>query len=240
MLKIENLYGSYGKTPVLKDIDLEVEDGKVTALIGLNGSGKTTTINHVINLMEKTEGFITLDGLDSINNYYEYQAKVTYIPETPIIYEDLTLDEHIKTVVDANNLVDKKEQIADLLKKFRLEDKLNWFPIDFSKGMKQKVMIIMSLITDAKLFVIDEPFLGLDPLAVDDLISEIKRLKQNKKNILLSTHITSRAEEFVDEFVLIDKGEILAKGSIKNILSKLKVKSIDQLYLKLARESDNG
>ncbi|WP_143049540.1 AAA family ATPase, partial [Oenococcus oeni] len=96
-----------------------------------------------------------------------------------IIYEDLTLREHIQTTIAAYHLDSKliKDKIAKLLKVFRLEDKLAWFPIDFSKGMRQKVMIVLALLTDAPLLVVDEPFIGLDPLAVSDLIDLLKEKK---------------------------------------------------------------
>ncbi len=147
-LKISHLTGGYGQTNTIKDLNFTIEAGTVTALIGLNGSGKTTTINHVIGLMQPKSGSISFNGQDSKSDSSNYQRNLAYIPELPIIYEDLTLREHIQTTIAAYHLDSKliKDKIAKLLKVFRLEDKLAWFPIDFSKGMRQKVMIVLALL----------------------------------------------------------------------------------------------
>ncbi len=242
-LKISHLTGGYGQTNTIKDLNFTIEAGTVTALIGLNGSGKTTTINHVIGLMQPKSGSISFNGQDSKSDSSNYQRNLAYIPELPIIYEDLTLREHIQTTIAAYHLDSKliKDKIAKLLKVFRLEDKLAWFPIDFSKGMRQKVMIVLALLTDAPLFVVDEPFIGLDPLAVSDLIDLLKEKKAAGTTILMSTHLVEGAEKFVDQFLLIDRGRIRAKGKMKDIFKAFpQQKTINEIYLHLAREAANG
>ena len=168
MLKIENVTGGYINIPVLKNISFEVGDGELVGLIGLNGAGKSTTINEVIGLLTPYQGKITLDGLTLADNQAEYRKKIGFIPEMPSLYEELTLREHLETVAMAYDL-DFDQAMArakELLKIFRLSDKLEWFPINFSKGMKQKVMIVCAFMIDPYLFIVDEPFLGLDPLAI--------------------------------------------------------------------------
>jgi ABC-2 type transport system ATP-binding protein len=239
-LSVKNLSGGYGQTKILNDVSFEVPNGSAVALIGLNGSGKTTIINHLINFLKPSQGQIVLNDANSINDAQAYQEQIAYIPEVPIIYEDLTLQEHLEVVMKAYNLPDQNWQEAlRLLEIFRLEDKLSWFPVDFSKGMKQKVMIVSALMTNAKLLIVDEPFIGLDPLAVENLVTEIKNKKAKGVSVLLSTHVTNSAEKFVDQFVLIDRGSIKTTGKVKEILKFADAKTIDDLYLKLAKGALN-
>jgi len=109
------------------------------------------------------------------------------------------------------------KKASELLKIFRLENKLDWFPANFSKGMKQKVMIVCAFMTDAKLFIIDEPFLGLDPLATRDLLKLIEKVKEEGAGVLMSTHVLSTAEKYCDRFVMIDHGKLQASGTLEEL-----------------------
>ncbi len=128
------------------------------------------------------------------------------------------------------------------MKRFRLDNKLAWFPSNFSKGMKQKVMIVCAFITNAKLFIIDEPFLGLDPLAVNDLLDLIDRQKQNGSSILMSTHVLDTAEKFCDRFVLIHNGQIRTEGDFKSLKAQYgnDDSSLNDIYLSLAKEDSKS
>ena len=152
MLKLENITGGYVNIPVLKNVSFEVVKGELVGLIGLNGAGKSTTINEIIGLLTPYQGEISLDGLTLEKDASAYRQKIGFIPETPSLYEELTLREHLETVAMAYDLdYDKAMARAmDLLELFRLSDKLDWFPIHFSKGMKQKVMIICAFEQDHK------------------------------------------------------------------------------------------
>lgn len=180
MLKIENLTGGYLNIPVLKNISFTIEDGELVGLIGLNGAGKSTTIKEIIGLLKPYNGEITIDGLSIEQDNQNYRKKIGFIPETPSLYEELTLKEHIEITAMAYDIpVEKALQRAEsLLETYRLSDKLDWFPSLFSKGMKQKVMIICAFIIDPSLFILDEPFLGLDPLAIADLVAHLEEEKR--------------------------------------------------------------
>jgi ABC-2 type transport system ATP-binding protein len=237
-LSIKQLTGGYNQRTVINEISFNVPSGSITALVGLNGSGKTTIINHIVNLLQPISGNIEFDEFDSVNNLEKYQRNISYIPETPILYEDLTLNEHLNITQKAYQLLDSDNKLEKerLLKIFRLNDKLDWFPTDFSKGMKQKVMIVSALMSNGKLLVVDEPFLGLDPLAVRDFINELKNKKKKGYTIILSTHVVKTAEDFVDNFILINKGKIKQQGNIDVLLKATKSKNIDDMYIKLAEE----
>lgn len=238
-LEVSHLTGGYGQANTIEDISFTVPSGSLTAVIGLNGSGKTTTINHLIGMMHPKSGQIRFDGIDSQKEPMRYQSQLAYIPELPTVYEDLTLDEHVQTTIAAYRLDEASadKEARRLFKIFRLEGKEHWFPIDFSKGMRQKVMIVMALLANTPLLIIDEPFIGLDPLAVVDLINLLKEKKAAGKTIFMSTHVIEGAENFVDQFLLLDQGKIRVQGQLKDIFQAFpQQKSIDGIYYQLAQE----
>lgn len=239
-LKVNNLTGGYSSIPVIKNETFQINDGELVSLIGLNGSGKSTTINHIIGLMKPFSGEIELNGTSLDNEMEEYKRQIAYVPELPVLYDELTLKEHLELTKKVyqldSELTDKK--VNSLLKLFRLENKLDWFPSNFSKGMKQKVMIVCAFMTDASLFIIDEPFLGLDPLAVNDLLDLIDEKKKEGKSILMSTHVLDTAEKHCDKFILLNKGEIKIQGTIDEIKDFYQDlgDDLNDIYLALARD----
>ena len=242
MLEIKNLTGGYVHVPVLKDVSFTVESGKLVGLIGLNGAGKSTTINEIIGLLTPYSGEINIDGLTLRANPREYRQQIGYIPETPSLYEELTLREHIETVAMAYGIEQEQafERVEPLLKMFRLDQKLDWFPVHFSKGMKQKVMIICAFVVDPSLFIVDEPFLGLDPLAISDLIQLLDEEKKKGKSILMSTHVLDSAEKMCDSFVILHKGQVRAKGDLPQLRQAFDMSeaSLNDIYLALTKEEE--
>ena len=242
MLEIKNLTGGYVHVPVLKDVSFTVESGKLVGLIGLNGAGKSTTINEIIGLLTPYSGEINIDGWTLRTNPREYRQQIGYIPETPSLYEELTLREHIETVAMAYGIEQEQafERVEPLLKMFRLDQKLDWFPVHFSKGMKQKVMIICAFVVDPSLFIVDEPFLGLDPLAISDLIQLLDEEKKKGKSILMSTHVLDSAEKMCDSFVILHKGQVRAKGDLPQLRQAFDMPeaSLNDIYLALTKEEE--
>lgn len=242
-LEIKNLIGGYSRIPVLKGISFQVKPGELVGLIGLNGAGKSTTINHVIGLLRPFSGEITLNGINIQQDPVDYKKQIAYVPETPILYDELTLREHIELTIKAYSLNTEEAWIRarKLLKTFRLDNKLDWFPANFSKGMKQKVMICCSLMTNAKLLIVDEPFYGLDPLAVHDLLELIEERKKAGTAVLMSTHVLDTAQRYCDRFVLLANGKVRARGTLDELRQKADKpdESLDDIYLSLARDDQN-
>ena len=240
MLKIENLTGGYVNIPVLKNISFEVADGELVGLIGLNGAGKSTTINEIIGLLQPYEGKISIDGLTLADQEMAYRKKIGFIPETPSLYEELTLKEHLEMIAMAYDIKVEAAlaRAQKLLELFRLEDKLDWYPIHFSKGMKQKVMIICAFIIDPSLFIVDEPFLGLDPVAISDLTQLLAAEKAKGKSILMSTHVLDSAEKMCDRFVILHHGQIRAQGSLADLRMTFgnAQDSLNDIYMTLTKE----
>ena len=180
-LTVKHLSGGYFQHPVLKDLNFEIENGELVALIGLNGAGKSTTIKEIIGLLKPTSGSIEIDGLSLNKSASQYRQKIGFIPESPVLYEELTLREHIEVTAMAYDIpMDVAMQRADkLLKTFRLEKRLDWFPANFSKGMKQKVMIVCAFLI--------EPSLSISRIrSFSDscLIRAIKRRKSKRQKHL--------------------------------------------------------
>ncbi|MFJ6970734.1 MAG: ABC transporter ATP-binding protein [Limosilactobacillus mucosae] len=242
-LEVEHLTGGYSQLPVLKDVSFNVQPGELVGLIGLNGAGKSTTINHVIGLLRPFSGSIILNGQNLQENAAAYKRQIAYVPETPILYDELTLKEHLELTMLAYGL-DRDltwQKAHQLLKIFRLDNKLDWFPANFSKGMKQKVMIVSAFMTDAKLFIVDEPFYGLDPLAVHDLLNLIEEKKAQGTGILMSTHVLDTAQRYCDRFILLAHGQVKAHGTLKELQQKAAGagETLDDIYLRLARDESD-
>ncbi|CAD5896792.1 MULTISPECIES: ABC transporter ATP-binding protein [Carnobacterium] len=241
-LKVTNLTGGYSQVPVLKDISFEVEKGKLIGLIGLNGAGKSTAIKHIIGLMNPQKGSITIDELTLTADTEGYRKKFAFIPETPVLYEELTLKEHIELTAMAYDVPqDIAFQRAEkLLTSFRLSNKLDWFPANFSKGMKQKVMILCAFLVEPSLYIIDEPFLGLDPLGINALLELMNEMKEQGASILMSTHILATAERQCDGFVLLHNGEIKAQGTLEDLRASFQMPeaTLDEIYIHLTKEED--
>lgn len=237
-LLVNSLTGGYSRIPVLKDLSFKISNGELIGLIGLNGAGKSTTIKHVIGLMKPFEGSISIDGLTINENPEEYRRKIGFIPETPLLYDELTLKEHIEMTIMAYALNPSEAwEIADeLLSKFRLTDRLEWFPNDFSKGMKQKVMIVCAFIIEPSLYIIDEPFLGLDPLAIRDLIQLMLKQKNRGASILMSTHVLANAERICDRFIVMHEGQIYAMGTLDELRAHFEMpeSNLEEMYGRLA------
>lgn len=169
-----------------------------------------------------------------------YRKKLGFIPETPSLYEELTLREHLETIAMAYDIdMDVAlKRAKPLLEMFRLIDKMDWFPMQFSKGMKQKVMIICAFITAPSLLIVDEPFLGLDPLAINDLIALLAEEKKKGTSILMSTHVLDSAEKMCDRFVILHKGEVRAQGTLSDLRETFgdDKASLNDIYMALTKE----
>lgn len=239
-LVLKDVTGGYGHLPVLKEISFEVRDHELVGLIGLNGAGKSTTIKEIMGLLEPQAGTITLDGLTLKKEAEAYRKKIGYIPETPVLYEELTLKEHIEVTAMAYDIPQEVAQARakKLLKTFRLENRMDWFPANFSKGMKQKVMILCALLIEPSLLIVDEPFLGLDPLAIHALLTLFDEMKQTGVSILMSTHVLATAEKHCDRFVILHEGKIRAQGTLAELQVEfgLPQASLDEIYIALTKE----
>ncbi|MFQ3543788.1 ABC transporter ATP-binding protein [Halobacillus rhizosphaerae] len=243
LLHIDNLHGGYTHKNVLHGISFDVFPKEIIGLIGLNGAGKSTTIKHVIGMMEAKKGKVSINGTSFEENPETYRQQLAYIPEMPILYDELTLHEHLKLTAMAYNIPEAtfEKRLPPLLKEFRMEKKLKWFPVHFSKGMRQKVMIMCAFLIEPELYIVDEPFVGLDPLGIQSYLNLMEEMKEKGAGILMSTHILATAEKYCDRFVILHDGVIRAMGTLAELQQSFKAPgaSLDEIYVQLTKEDPN-
>ncbi|WP_156288806.1 ABC transporter ATP-binding protein [Oceanobacillus salinisoli] len=243
LLHIDNLYGGYTHKNVLHGISFEVQSKEIVGLIGLNGAGKSTTIKHIIGLMQPKKGNISVNGKTFKENPASYRNQMAYIPEMPILYDELTLYEHLHLTAMAYGISEEEfeKRLKPLLKEFRMEKKLNWFPVHFSKGMRQKVMIMCAFLIEPPLYIVDEPFVGLDPLGIQSYLQLMNEVKNNGSGVLMSTHILATAERYCDRFVILHDGKIRAMGTLEELRDSFNMAgaTLDDLYVQLTKEDSH-
>ena len=238
VLEISNLGGGYNRRKIIDNVNIQIPKGSITALIGLNGAGKSTTIKHILGLLRPMEGEIKVNGITITRDNEKYRKSISYIPESPVLYEELTLEEHINLTAMAYGLdmEDTWKKADKLLELFKLSDKKKFFPVHFSK-----VMIICAFLVEPSLYIIDEPFLGLDPIAINDLINLMCERRDSGASLLMSTHILATAEKYCDNFVIIHEGKILANGNLEQLRAEFNMAgaSLDEIYLSLTVRDSN-
>jgi ABC-2 type transport system ATP-binding protein len=220
VLEVRNITGGYApEQPVIRDVSLTVQSHEIVGLIGMNGAGKSTILKHVLGLLEPFSGEILLEGGSLSTDPLKFRSRISYIPEQPRLYEELTLDEHLELTKLVYRLEETayRERKKRLLDVFRLADKVDEFPNTFSKGMQQKVMILCAFVAAPDLLIVDEPFVGLDPLAIQALLELLIEMKREGHAILLSTHILATAERYCDRFVMVNQGRVALHGTVQQM-----------------------
>lgn len=241
LLEVKGVTGGYSANhAVIKDVSFHIREREIVALIGLNGAGKSTTIKHILGLLEPREGEISIAGKTFHTDPDSYRHAYGYIPESPIYYEELTLWEHLELAAMSHGLEKRvfEERAFPLLQEFRMEEAKDRFPQQFSKGMRQKLMIMMALLVRPQLYIVDEPILGLDPLGIRTLLTWLERCKEQGAGILMSTHILATAEKYCDRFIILHKGRIKAQGTLDELRRSTGMpdRSLDDIYLQLVEE----
>lgn len=240
ILELRNVTGGYAANrPVLHEVTFEVNESEIVGLIGLNGAGKSTTIKHVLGLMEPISGTIHVNGKTFLEAPEEYRSQFTYIPETPLLYDELTLWEHLKLTAMAYDVEESvfEERAEKLLEEFRMVKMKHWFPSQFSKGMRQKVMIMCAFLVEPKFYVVDEPFVGLDPLGIQSFLDWMVTFKKNGAGVLMSTHILATAERYCDRMIVLHEGKIVLQGTMQELREQASMPraTLDEIYLKVAQ-----
>lgn len=217
MLQVNNLSKKYHKLEAVKNISFTVGNGSITILLGPNGAGKSTVIKSIVGLLKYT-GSIEINNFP--NKSLEAKKEFSYVPESPALYELLTVEEHINFIAKAYNIENYKEKAELLLERFDMTDKRDKLGRELSKGMQQKVSIICALITEPNLILFDEPMIGLDPKAIKELESIFLELKSQGKSIIISTHIIDSIIDIWDHAFIMKDGEIIFKGNKEELNAK--------------------
>ncbi len=222
VLQVSGLTGGYSpKRPVLHEIEFSIRPGEMVGLIGLNGAGKSTTIKHILGLLTPQQGEVEVAGVRLAQHPEQYRSAFAYVPESPVLFDELTVEEHLRLAGMAYGVPgqDYEARSEELLIEFQMVPKRRAFAAHLSKGMRQKVMIMSALLASPPLYIIDEPFLGLDPLGIRSLLDRLVEVKRSGAAILMSSHILSTVEAYCDSFIVMHQGRIAAQGKLENIRS---------------------
>ena len=223
-------------------LNLQVENGETFGILGPNGAGKTTTVRLLNCILRPTEGTAKVGGFDILKETDSVKRITGLLPESPGLYEKLTAKEFLEFMGDLYDIPHKKldTSIDEILELFELKNRENDLLEGFSKGMKQKVLLASTLITDPKIIFLDEPISGLDPASARMVKDMIKLLvSEAKKTFFICTHMLSFAEEMCKKIAVIDQGTVKTVGTLEEILKETKTKSLEKAYLKIiGKESE--
>lgn len=236
MLEIKNFSKVYPNGKIAADnINLSIDSGDLFAFIGPNGAGKTTTIKSVVGINDISKGDILLDGVSIKDNPMKVKSQLAYIPDNPDIYKNLTGIEYINLIADIYRV--SKEDRTMLTNKYAtllgLQNDLATPISNYSHGMRQKLVIIASLVHSPRLLVLDEPFVGLDPKASFEVKELMKDFCKNGGAIFFSTHVLEVAEKLCNKVAIIKDGKLVKCGKMSDIK---KDKSLEEVFLGVANE----
>ena len=225
MLELKNVTKYYGDFKAVDNLSFKVKDGEIFGLLGVNGAGKTTTFRMIINLLDKNEGTILLDGkpID-----YSITDKIGFLTEERSLLLKLTVLEQAIFYGTLKGL-DKKcieERLDVLLERFHISEYKNRKIKELSKGNQQKVQFITAILHEPELLILDEPFSGLDPINVEEFMKMINELKDKGTSIIFSSHRMEHVELFCDELVILVHGKSVLQGNLKDIKKKYRKKNI--------------
>ena len=239
MIQIENLSKSYNKKEAtIKNMNLEIKNGEIFGFLGPNGAGKTTTIKMITGILNIDQGDIKINGYSIIKAPIKAKQNFGYVPDNPDMFLKLKGIEYLNFMADIYevNENERKNQIEKLSKIFELENVLNQKIESYSHGMRQKIVIIGSLLHNPDNWIIDEPMTGLDPKSTYELKKIMKEKAKNNQCVFFSTHILDVAEKICDRVGIIDKGELLFVGTLEEIRSELKEnKSLEELFMEITK-----
>jgi len=235
MLKIQNLSKSYQTgTYAVKNLSLNVKSGEIYGFVGHNGAGKSTTIKAIVGALGFDGGEILINGKSIATQPVDAKMNLAYIPDNPDIYEYLTGIQYINFVCDIYGVGDERnEKIEKYATDFEIKENLGDLISTYSHGMKQKLVLISALVHSPKLLVLDEPFVGLDPIASFRLKEIMKELCKNGSAIFFSSHVLEVVEKLCDRVGIIKKGELVKEGKMQEIIGD---KSLEKLFLEIADE----
>lgn len=210
MIEIKNLHKSYQRNHVLKDISISLEKGKIISILGPNGSGKTTLIKSILGLVIPQKGDILFNG-KSILGEWEYRKQISYLPQIARFPENLKIHELLTLTKDIRQ---QKAQDESLIELFGLKNEMSKSLRNLSGGTRQKVNMVLAFMFDSPVIILDEPTVGLDPVAITRLKELLAKEKAKGKLILFTTHIMSLVEEISDEIIFLLEGQIYFKGPV--------------------------
>lgn len=223
MVEIENLYKHYGKFVALDHLDLSIEKGELFGFVGPNGAGKTTTMRIISGLLKADGGQVQIAGVDALKDSQSLKRKIGYMPDFFGVYDNLKAIEYMEFYASIYGIVGKraKDMCMELMDLVNLSDKAEFYVDSLSRGMKQRLCLARSLVHNPELLILDEPASGLDPRARFEMKGILRNLHDMGKTIVISSHILSELAEMCTTIGIIDKGNMVTKGAVEDIMRRL-------------------
>jgi len=238
IITLEGLSKTFGDKQVLREVDLEVRAGQILGYIGPNGAGKTTTVKILIGMLPEFEGRATVCGHDVAAEPLAVKQRIGYVPESAALYEALTPMEYLRFVGQLYHL--EPEQIErrarEMLELFELTAEIDQRMSTFSKGMRQKVLVVAGMIHNPDVLFLDEPLSGLDANSAVTIKEIISQLAARGKTIFYCSHVMDVVERVCDRIVIINHGEIIADGSFEELQGMDKTTSLERVFTQLTSE----
>jgi ABC-2 type transport system ATP-binding protein len=235
MIKLNKLSKQYGALKAVKGLDLEVAPGQVFGFLGPNGAGKTTTIKMLVGLLQPTSGSAVICGHDVQKEPLKAKFITGFIPDRPFLYEKLTATEFMQFVAKLFEMQDPKQRIAELLDRFGLNEWAHELVENFSHGMKQRLVMASALLHQPRVLIVDEPMVGLDPRGARLVKDIFKDLASRGVTVFMSTHTLEIVEQMCTRVAIINKGEIIAEGSVEELgrLASMPQSHLEPIFLRL-------
>ena len=242
MIELNHVSKEYGKSGkrAVDDLTLTVRDGELFGFIGPNGAGKTTTIRMLIGALTPTAGQVLIDGIDMAAHPLEAKKHIGFVPDGADLFDRLTGLEYLNFIGDMYEVParERKDRMDRYLQQFGLADAVGSRIASYSKGMRQKLATIGSLLHDPDIWILDEPMMGLDPKASFELKEEMKRQCQAGKTVFFSTHVLEVAERLCTRIAVINQGRLAAQGTLEELRSAEHADTLEQIFLELTETEE--
>jgi ABC-2 type transport system ATP-binding protein len=238
MLAVQHLRKRYGALTAVRDLSFEVRPGEVFGLLGPNGSGKSTTVKVLAGLLTPTDGRVLLDGRDVLGDLLSYKSTLGYVPEEPHLYTYLTGPEYLQLVGRLRQIPDDRltTKIDQFLQLLGLWDDRYQTLSQYSKGMRQKILIAAAVLHNPRVVILDEPFSGLDGTAARVLKAFVRALADHGKIVVFSSHVLEVVEQVCSRVVILKDGAVVGHDSVGNLRETLRLPSLDAVFAALVSE----
>ncbi len=241
MLEVSGLTKYYKRVCAVDELTFHVNPGEIVGLLGPNGAGKTTALRCIAGILRSTSGSVRICGNDLRSQQKLAKMALAFVPETPSLYELLTVREHLRFVAMCYESLDQYETLgSELLRRYDLHEKEDELVATLSKGMKQKLAVVCALIHNARVFLLDEPLIGIDPRGAAQLKNHfLDAAHQGGASVLVSTHLLDTAEKMCDRVIIMAHGRKIEDGTLAELRSRTEggaAESLEELFLKLTEE----
>jgi lipopolysaccharide export system ATP-binding protein len=226
IVECKKISKNYGKKIVLDSVDFESKASFITGLLGPNGAGKTTLFKIILGLVVPNTGNVFLDGevITHLPIHRRALKGLAYLPQEPSVFKNLTVIDNLKMIADLLKIQNAEKKITNILNEFGLDNLIHQYAYSLSGGEKRKLEFARTLITDPKVILLDEPFVGIDPITVKDIQEIIRKLAKTGISIIVTDHSVDEIAQVVDELYVLHKGEVIAHGVPNDVLEDHKVK----------------